>query len=81
MPAYNFRIHKLYSRQTGFKIYHQIHRFWVWDNLLYAISGIVILLWVIGFWGMNVNSGIHILLIFAANLILLNIIQNQNSKE
>lgn len=77
MQAFNIRIHKLYSRPTNLKNYHQVQKFDVLNILLYAISGIAIAVWLIGFFGMNIEFGIHILLIFAANLILLGIIQNQ----
>jgi hypothetical protein len=81
MQAFNFRIHKLYSRPTAFKIHHQIQKFDVFDNLLFVISGIIVIFWAIGFIGMDINSGIHVLLIIAANLIMLGIIQRQKIKK
>lgn len=80
MQTLNIRIHKLYSRPIVFKNAYPIHRFGILNNLLYTISGIVIMLWVVGFCGMNINAGIHILLIIAANLILLGSIQHQKVK-
>lgn len=77
MQILNFRIHKLYSQPTVFKKLQQTQKFGVLDYLLYAISGIIILLWAIGFIGLNIKSGIHILFIIAANLILLGVIQHQ----
>jgi hypothetical protein len=81
MQAFNFRIHKLYSRPTDFKIQYQIQKFDVLDNLLYFISGIFVLFWATGFFVMNTNGGIHILLIIAANLVMLGIIQCQKIKK
>lgn len=81
MQAFNFRIHKLYSRPTDFKIRYHIQKFDVMDNLLYVVSGIIVILWAIGFIGMKSNSGIHILLIIAANLTMLGIIQQQKTKN
>ena len=81
MQAYNFRIHKLYSRPTGFRHLHQIHKFGYLENLLYVVSGIIIIFWAIGLIGMKLNSGIHILLIIAANLIMLGRIQHQNNEK
>ena len=81
MQAFNFRIDKLHSRPTDFKIRRHIQKFDVLDNLLYVVSGIIIILWAIGFVGMKSNSGIHILLIIAANLMMLGIIQHQKSKN
>ena len=80
MQAFNFRINKLYSRPTDFKIRRHIQKFDVLNNLLYVVSGIISL-WTIGFIGMKSNSGIHILLIIAANLMMLGIIQHQKSKN
>jgi hypothetical protein len=81
MQAFNFRIHKLYSRPTDFKINHQSHRLDFLDNLLFVISGICVIIWAVGFWSMDINAGIHILLIFAANLMMLGIIQHQKIRE
>ena len=81
MQVLNFRIHKLYSRPIGFRDPHHVHRFGFLENLLYVVSGMIILLWAMGFLGMNINSGIHILLIIAANLFLLGIIQHQKIKK
>ena len=81
MQAFNFRIHKLYSRPTDFKIQHRVQKFDTLDNLLYFISGIFVLFWAIGFLGLELNSGIHILLIIAANLVMLGIIQCQKIKK
>ena len=80
MQAFNFRINKLYSRPTDFKIRRHIQKFDVLNNLLYVVSGIISL-WTIGFIGMKSNSGIHILFIIAANLMMLGIIQHQKSKN
>lgn len=80
MPTYNFRIHKLYSRPINFKTRRPMYKFKVLSNLLYGIAGFVIMFWAIVFFGMNTNTGIHLLLIVAANLILLGIIQHQNIK-
>lgn len=81
MQAFNFRIHKLYSRPTDFKIRRHIQKFDVIDNLLYLISGVIVILWAIGFIGLELNSGIHILPIIAANLVMLGIIQHQKIKK
>ena len=81
MQAFNIRIHKLYSRPIDFKKSFQVHRFYDLDNILFAISGIVIFVWTVGFFGMDLKFGIHILLIFAANLILLGIIQHSESEK
>ena len=75
MQAFNFRINKLYSRPTDFKIRRHIQKFDVLNNLLYVVSGIISL-WTIGFIGMKLNSGIHILIIIVANLMMLGIIQH-----
>ena len=81
MQAFNFRIHKLYSRPTDSKIHRHIQKFDVIDNLLYVISGIIVILWAIGFIGMELNSGVHILLIITENLVMLGIIQHQKIKK
>jgi hypothetical protein len=81
MQAFNFRIHKLYCRPTDFKIQHQIQKFDVLDNLLFVISGIIVILWAIGFFVMDSNNGIHVFLIITANLIMLGIIQRQKIKK
>jgi Family of unknown function (DUF5670) len=81
MQAFNFRIHKLYCQQTDFKNHHQIQKFDVLDNLPYVIAGILVIVWAVGFFGMNIKSGIHILLIVTANLIMLGIIQHQKKKK
>lgn len=81
MQAFNFRIHKLYSRPTDSKIRRHIQKFDVIDNLLYVISGIIVILWAICFIGLELNSGIHILPIIAANLAMLGIIQRQKIKK
>jgi Flp pilus assembly protein TadB len=51
------------------------------DNLLFVIAGIIVIIWAIAFIGMEINSGIHVLLIIAANLIMLGIIQHQKIKK
>ncbi|MFY8069219.1 MAG: lmo0937 family membrane protein [Flavobacterium sp.] len=51
------------------------------DNLHFVIAGIIVIVWAIGFIGMDINYSIHILLIIAANLIMLGFIQHQKFKK
>lgn len=45
-------------------------------NLLYIIAVVLVILWAIGFLGMNVGSGlIHILLVLAVIAVLLRVIR------
>ena len=78
---FNLRTYKLYSRPTNFKIYPQKQKLDILDNLLYFISGIIVILWIIGFFLMNINGVIHVLLIIAANIIILGVIKHQKIKE
>lgn len=81
MQVFNLRTYKLYSRPTNFKIYPQKQKLDILDNLLYFISGIIVILWIIGFFLMNINGVIHVLLIIAANIIILGVIKHQKIKE
>ena len=81
MQVFNLRTYKLYHRPTNFKIYPQKQKLDILDNLLYFISGIIVILWIIGFFLMNINGVIHVLLIIAANIIILGVIKHQKIKE
>lgn len=79
MKAFNFRLHKLYSRPTDFRDVHQLQTLDIVAYLLYTIVGIIIAIWAIGFFTWHFGNGIHLLLIVAANLILLSILQRQKA--
>lgn len=44
-------------------------------NLLYIIAIILIIAWAIGFWGLNLGSLIHVLLVIAVIAIILRLIR------
>jgi uncharacterized protein (DUF983 family) len=69
----------LYSRQTDFRDVHQIQTPDIIAYLLFVVAGIIIAIWAIGFFTWHFGHGIHLLLIIAANLILLSIIQRQKA--
>ena len=81
MQAFNFRIHKLYCQPTDFKNHNQMQKFDGLDNMLYVIAGILVIVWAVGFFGMDIKSEIHILLIITANFIMLGIIQHQKRRK
>ena len=81
MQVFNLPTYKLYSRPTNFKIYPQKQKLDILDNLLYLITGIIVILWIIGFFLMNINGVIHVLLIIAVNIIILVVIKRQKIKE
>lgn len=81
MQVFNLPTYKLYSRPTNFKIYPQKQKLDILDNLLYLITGIIVILWIIGFFLMNINGVIHVLLIIAVNIIILVVIKHQKIKE
>lgn len=81
MQVFNLPTYKLHSRPTNFKIYPQKQKLDILDNLLYLITGIIVILWIIGFFLMNINGVIHVLLIIAVNIIILVVIKHQKIKE
>jgi|GEM_PF-154589 len=46
-------------------------------NLLYIIAIVLIIAWAIGFWGLNLGSLIHILLVIAVIAIILRLIRGR----
>lgn len=46
-------------------------------NLLYVLAAILVVAWVIGFYGTNAGGIIHILLVIAAIAILLRVIRGK----
>jgi hypothetical protein len=48
-------------------------------NLLYIIAIVLVIAWAIGFWGFNVGSLIHVLLVIALIAIILRIIRGSRN--
>jgi len=46
-------------------------------NFLYVLAAILVVAWVIGFYGTNAGNLIHILLVIAAIAVLLRVIRGQ----
>jgi len=71
----------LNSPQKDFKKRIQLSKFNLMENWLYIIAGIIIILWSVCCFGLDLKFGIHVLPIIAANLILLGNIKNQRIKK
>ncbi len=75
MLAFNCRIHKLYSRPIISKIYRPTFFDYIYDYFFFEIAGIIILTWLYQLISGNTSDSVHILLLVALNLTLVQLLR------
>ena len=75
MQAFNIRVHKVYYRQIISKIYRPTFFDYIYDYFFFEIAGIIILTWLYQWISGNTSDSVHVLLLVAMNLIIVQLLR------
>ncbi len=49
------------------------------DRLIYIIASVLIILWIIGFYGFNMSDFIHVLLVIGLLIVIIRLVTNRKA--